>query len=37
LCDAAFAENLLREGVYTMLAGDIDTGKVGPGFGRLQP
>jgi DNA-binding phage protein len=26
--DAAFAENLLREGIDTMLAGDIDTGKA---------
>jgi len=26
--DAAFAENLLREGIDTMLAGDVDTGKA---------
>ena len=26
--DAAFAESLLREGVDTMLAGDVDTGKA---------
>jgi hypothetical protein len=25
--DSAFAENLLREGIDTMLAGDVDTGK----------
>ena len=26
--DAAFAENLLREGIDTMLAGDVETGKA---------
>ncbi len=26
--DAAFAENLLREGVDTMLSGDVETGKA---------
>lgn len=26
--DAAFAETLLREGIDTMLAGDVDTGKA---------
>ncbi len=26
--DAAFAENLLREGIDTLLTGDIETGKV---------
>ena len=26
--DAAFAESLLREGIDTMLAGGVDTGKV---------
>ncbi len=26
--DAAFAENLLREGIDAMLAGDVDTGKA---------
>ncbi len=26
--DPAFGEALLREGIETMLAGDIDTGKV---------
>jgi hypothetical protein len=26
--DPAFAENLLREGIDTMLAGDVDTGKA---------
>ncbi len=26
--DAAFAENLLREGIDTMLTGDIETGKA---------
>jgi hypothetical protein len=26
--DAAFAESLLREGIDTMLAGDVDTGKA---------
>jgi hypothetical protein len=26
--DAAFAENLLREGVDTMLTGDVETGKT---------
>ncbi len=26
--DAAFAENLLREGIDMMLAGDVDTGKA---------
>ena len=26
-CDPAFADALLREGIDTMLAGDVDTGK----------
>ena len=26
--DAAFAENLLREGIDIMLAGDVETGKA---------
>jgi len=26
--DAAFAENLLREGIDTLLAGDVETGKA---------
>ena len=27
-CDAAFAESLLREGIGTMLTGDVETGKA---------
>jgi hypothetical protein len=39
--DPAFGEALLREGIDTMLAGDVDTGKGDParlhqGDGRLR-
>ena len=33
--DPAFADALLREGIDTMLAGDVDTGKATVGFEKL--